>query len=315
MPCGVLGGDLRHRHPARHPGPAVQVEDLTVLREQPAVRSCVARASARARRPPAASARRARPAAGQSPPPGTDSSPISALAHVHAVMLPAHRLWVHQPQTHAIPIFDGHNDALTAPNHALLATGGGDGHLDLPRMRASGDARRDLRGVRGVREQHVDPVAGARRSLHAPVRTAGPARRAQRARPRPRPAACSRWSAQGAVRIARSIADVDRAASGDGPPVVVLHFEGAEAIDPAAREPRDLVRRGPALARPGLEQAERLRPRRAVRLPVLARHRARPHRGGRRRWSRRCAELGIAVDLSHLNEAGFWDVARLDAGR
>ncbi len=32
------------------------------------------------------------------------------------------------------------------------------------------------------------------------------------------------------------------------------------------------------------------------------------------RLVRRCAELGIAVDLSHLNEAGFWDVARLDAG-
>jgi membrane dipeptidase len=29
---------------------------------------------------------------------------------------------------------------------------------------------------------------------------------------------------------------------------------------------------------------------------------------------RRCAELGILVDLSHLNEAGFWDVARLDVG-
>ncbi len=28
---------------------------------------------------------------------------------------------------------------------------------------------------------------------------------------------------------------------------------------------------------------------------------------------RRCAELGIAVDLSHLNEAGFWDVARIGA--
>ena len=27
---------------------------------------------------------------------------------------------------------------------------------------------------------------------------------------------------------------------------------------------------------------------------------------------RRCAELGIAVDLSHLNEQGFWDVARLE---
>ena len=32
-----------------------------------------------------------------------------------------------------------------------------------------------------------------------------------------------------------------------------------------------------------------------------------------RRLVLRCAELGIAVDLSHLNEAGFWDVARLDA--
>ena len=32
------------------------------------------------------------------------------------------------------------------------------------------------------------------------------------------------------------------------------------------------------------------------------------------RLVRRCAELGIAVDLSHMNEAGFWDVARLDRG-
>ncbi len=29
---------------------------------------------------------------------------------------------------------------------------------------------------------------------------------------------------------------------------------------------------------------------------------------------RRCAELGVLVDLSHLNAAGFWDVARLQAG-
>ncbi|HZS30193.1 MAG TPA: dipeptidase [Gaiellaceae bacterium] len=28
---------------------------------------------------------------------------------------------------------------------------------------------------------------------------------------------------------------------------------------------------------------------------------------------RRCNELGILIDLSHLNEAGFWDVARLSA--
>ena len=29
---------------------------------------------------------------------------------------------------------------------------------------------------------------------------------------------------------------------------------------------------------------------------------------------RRCAELGILIDVSHLNEAGFWDVATLDVG-
>ena len=27
-----------------------------------------------------------------------------------------------------------------------------------------------------------------------------------------------------------------------------------------------------------------------------------------------CAELGILVDLSHMNEAGFWDVARIEPG-
>jgi membrane dipeptidase len=29
-----------------------------------------------------------------------------------------------------------------------------------------------------------------------------------------------------------------------------------------------------------------------------------------KRLVRRCAELGIAIDVSHLNTAGFWDVAR-----
>ena len=41
---------------------------------------------------------------------------------------------------------------------------------------------------------------------------------------------------------------------------------------------------------------------------------ARASRTAGARLVRRCAELGIAVDLSHMNEAGFWDVARLDVG-
>ena len=37
-----------------------------------------------------------------------------------------------------LAVFDGHNDALTREDHALLVAGRADGHLDLPRMRAGG---------------------------------------------------------------------------------------------------------------------------------------------------------------------------------
>ena len=37
-----------------------------------------------------------------------------------------------------IPVFDGHNDSLTADGHETLCTGKSGGHLDLPRMRAGG---------------------------------------------------------------------------------------------------------------------------------------------------------------------------------
>src|SRR6201999_2907715 len=37
---------------------------------------------------------------------------------------------------------------------------------------------------------------------------------------------------QGHVRLGRTIADIDDARQGEGPPVAVLHLEGAEAIDP-----------------------------------------------------------------------------------
>ena len=55
---------------------------------------------------------------------------------------------------------------------------------------------------------------------------------------------------------------------------------------------------------------ERLRGGRAVPLPVVARYRPRLTDAGRE-LVRACNRLGILVDLSHLNEAGFWDVQRL----
>jgi membrane dipeptidase len=91
-----------------------------------------------------------------------------------------------------------------------------------------------------------------------------------------------------------------------------MHLEGAEAIDPGL-EALDLWHAaglrslGPVWSRPN-----------AFAHGVPFAFPASPDTGpglteAGRALVRRCADLGIAVDLSHLNEAGFWDVARIDA--
>src|SRR5450755_4311956 len=115
------------------------------------------------------------------------------------------------------------------------------------------------------------------------------------------------------VRVARRIADLDAACTDDGPPVAVLHLEGAEAIDPAL-EALDLWYQaglrslGPVWSRPNAF---------AHGVPFI--FPSSPDTGpglteSGRALVRRCAELGILIDLSHLNEAGFWDVARAEPG-
>ena len=54
-----------------------------------------------------------------------------------------------------IPVFDGHNDALTHPGFEALAQGR-PGHIDVPKMRRRRDPRRDLRSVGGrPRRRHA----------------------------------------------------------------------------------------------------------------------------------------------------------------
>jgi membrane dipeptidase len=116
----------------------------------------------------------------------------------------------------------------------------------------------------------------------------------------------------GAVRLGRTVADVDAAAAG-GPPVTVLHLEGAEAID-ADLESLDLwyaagLRSlGPVWSRPN-----------AFGHGVRFRYPSTPDIGpgltdAGKALLRRCAELGIVFDLAHMNEAGFWDAVALEAG-
>lgn len=212
----------------------------------------------------------------------------------------------------AIPIFDGHNDALTAANHSTLASGGGDGHLDLPRMREGG-VRGGMFAVFTESDvQLADPQPQPDGSFARPLSPPVPFEAAAAAST----TAAGRLFAlerAGLVRIPRTIAELDAAAAGSGPPAAVLHIEGAEAIDPALESletwyAAGLRSLGPVWSRPNAF---------AHGVPFV--FPSSPDTGpgitaAGERLVRRCADLGIAIDLAHMNEAGFWDVARLDAG-
>jgi membrane dipeptidase len=211
-----------------------------------------------------------------------------------------------------LAIFDGHNDALTREDHAGFVSGRPDGQLDLPRMQAGG-VRGGIFSVFTASEgDEHEPMARGDSVMEfeyaASVSHATAAADAT--------AAAGRLLAlerAGHLRLARRASDLDSAFADGGPPVAVLHLEGAEAIDPALESlplwhAAGLRSLGPVWSRanafghgvpfvfpsspdigPGLSDA-------GVALV------------------RGCAELGIMVDLSHLNEAGFWDVAELGVG-
>jgi len=109
------------------------------------------------------------------------------------------------------------------------------------------------------------------------------------------------------------IADVDAALDGDSPPAAVLHLEGAEAIDPGLDALAHWHAAGLRSVGPVWSRAN------AFATGVQFAFPASPDIGPGltepgMRLVRACVELGILVDLSHLNEAGFWDVARLEPG-
>ena len=114
---------------------------------------------------------------------------------------------------------------------------------------------------------------------------------------------------QGAVALCKTTAEV-KAAIGRGTLAVVLHLEGAEAIDARSAFSGGAVRGGPALAGPGVEPEQHLWSWCPVRVSRHARCRRRPDGSGRKA-GRRLQRAKILVDLSHITEKGFWHVARL----
>lgn len=214
------------------------------------------------------------------------------------------------------PVFDGHNDVLLRllglgdhPEAAFLEGRRG-GHLDLPRMREGG-------------------FAGGLFAIFAPSDSPGRADELMRDPPYdvplPDPPELARAQrltlhmaaillriereSDGQVKICRN-ADEIRTAIQAGVVAAVLHIEGAEAIDPDFQmldvmHEAGLRSLGPVWSRPNIFGHG-----------VPFRFPSTPDIGPGltdlgRELVRRCNRLKVMIDLSHLNEKGFWDVAGL----
>lgn len=223
----------------------------------------------------------------------------------------------------SIPIFDGHNDTLTKIREASGEEARGflersdRGHVDLPRAREGGLAGGFFavftrnRGWQPTIRPVVGPdglaVPGAR-SVELPPRLD---RRAALTYTVSVMADLFRWerAAGGAMKVVRTAGELERCLA-EGTFAAVLHIEGVEAVD-TGLEALDvffeagLRSLGPVWSRPNAfgHGVPFDFPRSPDTGPGLT--------AAGKRLVRACNRLGVLVDLSHLNEAGFWDVARL----
>jgi membrane dipeptidase len=218
-----------------------------------------------------------------------------------------------------IPVFDGHNDLLLRllfdPDRRaeIFLTGDDKGHLDLPRMQASGFAGGFFAVYlpSPIAREHAEAQA---RMQHPPYALPLPDPIPFKAAIGPALAAVGhlKWmervSAQ-ALKICRSAAEV-RSCVANGTIAAILHMEGAEAIDDSLDtlhlfHAMGLRSLGPVWSRPtifghGVPFAFPSSPDTGPGLTEAG-----------QRLVRECNQLRIMLDLSHLNEAGFNDVARL----
>ena len=221
--------------------------------------------------------------------------------------------------TAPIPVFDGHNDILyrilMAPQNreAIWLTGEGKGHLDLPRMKQGGFAG-------GFFAIYVPSPADDGDVKLDSLMDAPPYALPL---PDPLPLASSQsvalglaaqlmWmerASGGAFRLCHSATEIE-AAHQAGVIAGVMHMEGAEAIDAGcdalyAFHAMGLRSLGPVWSRPtvfghGVPFAFPASPDTGPGLSEAG-----------KRLVKTCNALRVLVDLSHLNAAGFDDVARL----
>jgi membrane dipeptidase len=222
-----------------------------------------------------------------------------------------------------IPIFDGHNDVLLrlhlragADAIAAFLHGEDKGHLDLPKARKGGFAG-------GLFAIFVPPPKRKDRADgETPPQETGSVIGSDPATPAVDPTEAQRVvfamasllyrierESQGRVRVCRNVGDIESCLAEDVL-AAVLHIEGAEAID-ANFELLDVLYAaglrslGPVWSRPN-----------AFGHGVPFRCPSSPDTGPGltdlgKALIGACNRLRILIDLSHLNERGFWDVAAI----
>ncbi len=218
-----------------------------------------------------------------------------------------------------LPVFDGHNDVLLRlrelgrPDGGVRAflEGGAGGHLDLPRAREGGLFGGLFAAFTPSRQLGVDYLA-LMRAAQYDVPTPEPLPLAEAQAATLAMAAILlriERASEGAVATCRSVADIRRAKEA-GALAAVLHIEGAEAIGPDLDALHMLYAAGlrslgPVWSRPNVFGYGA-----PFRFPSSPDIGPGLSQAGRDLVAE-CDALRIVLDLSHLNEAGFWDVARL----
>ena len=219
-----------------------------------------------------------------------------------------------------LPIFDGHNDSLQSiylPKNGKVRSffdRSDKGHTDLPRMREGGYAggffaifvpsNTSNKGFPGA-----DPKSG-KAAYDLPLPPAVDFAHAQRITIRGM-AGLFRLEAQskGQIKVVRNAGELVESFRRKAI-AVVLHFEGAEAIDPALDSlevfyQAGLRSLGIAWSRPNVF---------AHGVPFRFPHSPDTGPGlsaAGRELVTACNRLGIMIDLAHINEKGFWDAAQI----
>lgn len=215
-----------------------------------------------------------------------------------------------------IPFFDGHNDTLLrlleapgADKERAFVEGGKEGHIDLPRAKAAGMAggffamfppplKTSLATVAGspALDPKMPPELDVSDALASTTGMASVLLRLERA---------------GALAVCRNAAEL-RAAMAADRLAAIFHIEGAEAIDTDFRSLDVLYAAGLRSIGITWSRANAF----GTGVPFL--HNADPDIGpglseAGKELVRLCNAMGVMIDLSHLNAAGFRDVAAMSS--